>query len=354
MLSKERSPRMKSIDFDPDNQILGESSYHDDFGLPQTPRQVTIREPLRYSKPPNPISTFFKRLRYTQIDEHNTPVDFEDEQEQPIKKDAQIRPPRQRNATRGLWICLLILSFLLSLLINLYFIFDGTPYIVLHHHKGKHNPLPHEGFRFKGGGHNHTCFKDHSTSFQPDYEYSNSFNAYDHLWRDLQGKSHGVIYTSVNRADGKVRKAGLGMFHQLHCLARLREVIQALQRGDKKTAVDHAGNDLGEHHGMWPHCFDYLRQVIMCNADDSVETSEVRDGKWVTTGFGSEKMCRQHEWLHEVTSCGEKGCQGGPFYQSQETMKEIHREEQEEVEKWMRENKKGEASVHAKPSVHLE
>lgn len=41
----------------------------------------------------------------------------------------------------------------------------------------------------------------------------------------LQGGSYAVVYTDENGADGKIRVAGIGMFHQLHYLNRSRSVI---------------------------------------------------------------------------------------------------------------------------------
>jgi hypothetical protein len=157
---------------------------------------------------------------------------------------------------------------------------------------------------------NYTCYQTHITSFHLDFKYAVNYPAYNHLWEELQGGSKGVIYTKLGRPDGKIRKAGLAMFHQLECLAQIRMAVQKLQ--DKNiTGVDAEMDGL---HGYWAHCFDYLRQIILCNADDSIESSKIVAGKWTSDGFGGVKECRDHKWLHEITSCGEGGCEGKPFY----------------------------------------
>lgn len=46
-----------------------------------------------------------------------------------------------------------------------------------------------------------------------------------------------------------------------------------------------------EHH--WRHCFDYLRQVLMCNADVTLENLETSGEKLLARvdGWGTEHVC---------------------------------------------------------------
>jgi hypothetical protein len=73
------------------------------------------------------------------------------------------------------------------------------------------------------------------------------------------------------------------VFHQLHCLSYLAEKFQ---RG-------YAGTNLTEevaHHAA--HCFNYLRQGIMCSADTTLE------GKTdAGPGEGSEHECTDYDAL---------------------------------------------------------
>ncbi|XTI92923.1 hypothetical protein V2W45_1247634 [Cenococcum geophilum] len=85
--------------------------------------------------------------------------------------------------------------------------------------------------------------------FRSGFDHANVYHSLDYLWTALTGWK-----LCENGADGKIRVAGIGMFHQLHCLNRSRSVIQQLQ----------ASKRIG-YSGHWPHWFDYLRSVILCN-----------------------------------------------------------------------------------------
>jgi hypothetical protein len=74
----------------------------------------------------------------------------------------------------------------------------------------------------------------------------------------------------------------ISVFHQLHCLSYL---AQHFQRG-------YGGVELDEkvaHHAA--HCFEYLRQAIMCSADTTLE------GKTGEPGEGSMHECVDYEAL---------------------------------------------------------
>jgi len=53
---------------------------------------------------------------------------------------------------------------------------------------------------------------------------------------------------------------GVTMFHQMHCLVRLRAVFA----GDRDDS------------GHVEHCFNYLRQAILCNSDITLEPGETQ------------------------------------------------------------------------------
>lgn len=78
------------------------------------------------------------------------------------------------------------------------------------------------------------------------------------------------------------------VFHQLHCLSYL---VEHFQRG-------YGNNRLTEevaHHSA--HCFNYIRQGIMCNADTTLE------GKTdAGPGEGSEHECVDYEALLNWTN----------------------------------------------------
>lgn len=81
----------------------------------------------------------------------------------------------------------------------------------------------------------------------------------------------------------------MSVFHQLHCLSY---VVDHYQRG-------YGGANLTEevaHHSA--HCFDYLRQSIMCAADTNLE-GQTEAGP----GWGSDHQCVDYDavlaWANE-------------------------------------------------------
>jgi hypothetical protein len=79
------------------------------------------------------------------------------------------------------------------------------------------------------------------------------------------------------------------VFHQLHCLSYIISHYQQGYAGTKLT-------DEVAHHSA--HCFDYLRQSIMCAADTNLE-GETETGP----GWGSDHVCVDYdavlEWANE-------------------------------------------------------
>ena len=77
----------------------------------------------------------------------------------------------------------------------------------------------------------------------------------------------------------------MSVFHQLHCLSYLAAHFQQGYGGVKLE-------DEIAHHSA--HCFNYLRQGIMCSADTTLE------GKTdAGPGEGSEHVCADYDALLE-------------------------------------------------------
>ncbi|KAF2469428.1 uncharacterized protein BDR25DRAFT_157868, partial [Lindgomyces ingoldianus] len=51
----------------------------------------------------------------------------------------------------------------------------------------------------------------------------------------------------------------------------------------------------------WTHCFDYLRQVLMCSADVTLENLKTDGGAFLgaVDGWGTQHMCRDYGKLFE-------------------------------------------------------
>ncbi|KAF1955188.1 hypothetical protein CC80DRAFT_549396 [Byssothecium circinans] len=325
------------------------SPYHDDHPSPtsshKTPRISTSR---------HAFADFWKRLGYDRVqkDEDGETGHTEDEDDDDVEDEGEgyTRKPRfkhvrwsdkiRRKRDRNQWTLPLILVLILSVLLNLALIFKGHSTTTTtattkpsskpsptHHHNTKDHPVPHDAFSMYEHGQNYTCYHTHEHVFIRHRAYESLEKKYDHLWdgSELIGKSKGYIHTSLNRPDGRVERARLAMFHQLSCLARIRRVVQSSypyhrashdvfageegRNGKREDAVWMAGMDEPE----WTYCFDYLRQVLQCQADDTIEIIHELEGAWRTWGFGSKRQCRDAGWLYDVTECGEGGCKGGPF-----------------------------------------
>ncbi|KAG4032579.1 hypothetical protein MFRU_006g00500 [Monilinia fructicola] len=178
--------------------------------------------------------------------------------------------------------------------------------------------------------------------------YENLSHVYDSLWEDLLPSNKGfwqvVVESEDERADQRVEKHkyGITMFHSLHCLGIMRMGVQELFRemeelkvevegskgdmggmgrgdgdGDGKVRENAkkvrggTGHDFGHaEHGdplHWLHCFDYLRQTILCNADGTLEPPKLDSrGKENVDGMG-ERQCRDPEelWRLSLESFGE-------------------------------------------------
>ncbi|KAF9731313.1 hypothetical protein PMIN06_007402 [Paraphaeosphaeria minitans] len=98
-------------------------------------------------------------------------------------------------------------------------------------------------------------------------------------------------------------------YHQIHCLHGIRiayysRVNELHKLQGKLSLVNHyienmgaLGADLHLYH--LDHCFEYLRQALMCAADSNLEDVVVdeRTGTAVAPGWGTERVCRDFERL---------------------------------------------------------
>lgn len=94
-------------------------------------------------------------------------------------------------------------------------------------------------------------------------------------------------------SDGDI-ELNVAMYHQLHCLHAVRlAYYYALSQTNETLAdmVDGRWDAYGMHslhHTV--HCFDYLRQAIMCAADSNLEVYNAEAHH--VDAFGIDKQCR--------------------------------------------------------------
>ncbi|KAF2832743.1 hypothetical protein CC86DRAFT_341428 [Ophiobolus disseminans] len=155
----------------------------------------------------------------------------------------------------------------------------------------------------------------------------------DAAWSSLIPKGRGfVIHPKLAPADGGERKGkSVSVFHELHCLHGIRSAVFTtayLMKKEKanNNAISSSPHDHptmpafvenayieaslkgdGAHH-LEPHhlahCFDYIRQALMCAADSNLEdvvTMDDENGVTLTgaEGWGSKRVCRDFWGLHE-------------------------------------------------------
>ncbi|KAG6853249.1 hypothetical protein C0991_005707 [Blastosporella zonata] len=77
----------------------------------------------------------------------------------------------------------------------------------------------------------------------------------------------------------------IGMFHQFHCLRAME-----LRLRDKNSSYIDA-----EHYG---HCLNYLRQTLLCDANNALEEGDFTVGGINVDRVGSTMVCRDWEKLY--------------------------------------------------------
>ncbi|WQF87951.1 Putative mycotoxin biosynthesis protein UstYa [Colletotrichum destructivum] len=107
----------------------------------------------------------------------------------------------------------------------------------------------------------------------------------------------------LNMSSPRGASGWTGIAHQLHCLYSTKHAFYDLyynRTGDKTSPLFGVGWQL-EHLN---HCWDYVRQTIMCNPDLTVEWRGEHEG----TGWGYQRQCKDwgpiYDWLekHRITN----------------------------------------------------
>ena len=91
----------------------------------------------------------------------------------------------------------------------------------------------------------------------------------------------------------------VSVFHQLHCLNHIRHYLKTTMQIAKTPVVDEGMKAFLDHPDEHiAHCFDYLRQGLMCNADLTFEwPREEKDGaRFAVDGWGVTHTCKDWVW----------------------------------------------------------
>ncbi|GME43824.1 hypothetical protein BKCO1_25000117 [Neofusicoccum parvum] len=117
---------------------------------------------------------------------------------------------------------------------------------------------------------------------------------------------HGYPPSALAPEHGNVSAYAVSAFHQLHCLRTIRSAwFAVLERGpsvleDPTGVPGHPSTKklLGPH---ITHCFDFIRQALMCFADPTLEPFLMEDGVTLqprgSSGWGVTHQCRDFNAL---------------------------------------------------------
>ncbi|KAI0100070.1 hypothetical protein GGR51DRAFT_378557 [Nemania sp. FL0031] len=114
----------------------------------------------------------------------------------------------------------------------------------------------------------------------------------DSLWDSLFPEKLGFVKHPELAPD----VAGIAVFHELHCLNMLRIAFFASTDGTLQeiASQDHDANHRASLHHI-RHCFEYLRQSLMCLSDANLENMNYTTQG--VSGWQTERTCRDFEGL---------------------------------------------------------
>ncbi|KAL9032285.1 MAG: hypothetical protein Q9214_008030, partial [Letrouitia sp. 1 TL-2023] len=119
-----------------------------------------------------------------------------------------------------------------------------------------------------------------------------------------------LLYDEGRQLDLTSARA-VSVFHQLHCLNELRIGFYSpdFRHGDDVNTADQHAHSTAH----MKHCFDYLRQALMCAADLTLEPlRSPREGSMPgVNGWGVGHICRDwegvREWTEKRRATGQSG-----------------------------------------------
>jgi len=152
-------------------------------------------------------------------------------------------------------------------------------------------------------------------TFQEDKRFDiDPFATKDNAWAGLipLGKAHVVVkdpsrwelsggFPLDSEFGSGAEEYTVSVFHQLHCLAALKSAFEAFYRQSNADSSVFTGHIHGKRKPFdhTYHCFDYLRQAIMCSGDTTLEKAIVEDGKVIADvdGWGVQHECRNYDYI---------------------------------------------------------
>ncbi|EXJ59213.1 hypothetical protein A1O7_06645 [Cladophialophora yegresii CBS 114405] len=108
----------------------------------------------------------------------------------------------------------------------------------------------------------------------------------------------------------------LSMYHQMHCLIMMRKMFMTMSPEGKVVAGMSPAEDISNGH--LNHCFDYLRQAILCAGDTALDhyawDETGPEPVYGVNGWGATHVCRKLDKIEEFVN--ENGWYRGRVEQS--------------------------------------
>lgn len=125
-------------------------------------------------------------------------------------------------------------------------------------------------------------------------------------------------YRGWVRLGPRGRSFAVSMYHQLHCLDGIRSALVTVHEASNK-----ASPEVVSIFGHVDHCFNFLRQNLLCSADTTLEHETTRswpDGtiEKGTTSDGVPNRCRDWSHVHRWVKDNNDQWKGIPRYEIEE------------------------------------
>ncbi|KAK0108216.1 hypothetical protein ONS95_003036 [Cadophora gregata] len=142
---------------------------------------------------------------------------------------------------------------------------------------------------------------DRAVLFDADASYAAYMNGIDDPWtKNLLPPGRGFINvpTEITQPDGSTKVEDkqfcVSMFHQLHCIAGLKWIFESADN----TAVNKSSEAYIMKKEHMAHCFDFLRQAVMCAGDMTLEPVDDE----ATDGWNVTHTCRDFKTIYDFAA----------------------------------------------------
>jgi len=137
--------------------------------------------------------------------------------------------------------------------------------------------------------------------FSPTYRLSGNErfigwdNATNELW-EIHIPANGGFVLSTDYVTGEPFWSSVSMIHQIHCLMRIRMTM--LRLITSQSHADHFNHDQSHfsYNSHIGHCFDYVRQGIICAADSTIEQAHPSP---MAENLRQWRRCRETQFVYD-------------------------------------------------------